>query len=88
MRNVDTANKFEKDLARLNRRGKNLAKLEAIVEKLRIGATLEHKHRPHILSGDWAGFWELHIEPDWLLIYSMDEQVLYLVRTGTHSDLF
>jgi len=88
MRNVSTTNKFEKDLARLKKRGKNFDRLEAIVEKLRLGKALEHKHRPHMLSGDWDGFWELHIEPDWLLIYEISVESLYLVRTGTHSDLF
>ncbi|MDE3060387.1 MAG: type II toxin-antitoxin system YafQ family toxin, partial [Pseudomonadota bacterium] len=80
--------KFEKDLERLRRRGKSLPKIEAIVEKLQTGMALEPRHRPHILSGDWAGFWELHIEPDWLLIYAIDGEAVYLVRTGTHSDLF
>lgn len=88
MRSVSAANRFEKDLARLKKRGKNLIKLETIVEKLRLGESLEHKYRPHMLSGDWKGFRELHIEPDWLLIYEIDEKSLYLVRSGTHSDLF
>lgn len=88
MRSVAAAKRFEKDLALLKKRGRNLAKVEVIVEKLRLGETLEHKYRPHILSGDWEGFWELHIEPDWLLIYEIDEKSLYLIRTGTHSDLF
>lgn len=85
---VDASNKFDKDLYRLKRRGKDLGKLEAIVEKLRIDDVLPAKYRPHILLGDWEGSWELHIEPDWLLIYEIDDDTLYLVRTGTHSDLF
>ncbi len=88
MRSLDTSNKFEKDLARLKKRGKKLEKLEDIVRKLRLDESLEHRHRPHILSGDWDGFWELHIEPDWILIYDIDDENIYLVRTGTHSDLF
>ncbi len=88
MRIVDTSNKFEKDLSRLKKRGKDLEKLESIVDKLRYDESLPAKCRPHILSGDWDGFWELHIEPDWLLIYEIDEDAIYLVRTGTHSDLF
>jgi len=88
MRSLDTAGKFEKDLVRLKKRGKNLTKLETLVEKLRLDTPLEYKNRPHLLSGDWAGFWECHIEPDWLLIYRMEYNTLILVRTGTHSDLF
>lgn len=88
MRIVDTSTKFEKDLSRLRRRGKNLDKLEIIVEKLRVDKDIPEKCRPHILSGDWDGFWELHIEPDWLLIYEIDDDTIYLARTGTHSDLF
>ena len=53
---VETCNRFEKDLARLKKRGKNLSKLENIVEKLRISDYLVARNRPHILSGDWAGF--------------------------------
>lgn len=88
MRIVDTSNKFEKDLARLKKRGKSLSKLETIVEKLRCDDVLDARCRPHILSGDWDGNWELHVESDWLLIYEIDDYKLYLVRTGTHSDLF
>jgi mRNA interferase YafQ len=88
MRRLDTTNKFEKDLSRLKRRGKNLDKLEVIVRKLRLDEVLDARCRPHILSGDWDGFWELHIESDWLLIYEIDDDMIYLVRTGTHSDLF
>lgn len=88
MRKIDTANKFEKDLARMKKRGKKLGKLEEIVNKLRLDEPIDPRCRPHILSGDWGGFWELHIEPDWLLIYAIDEETLYLTRTGTHSDLF
>ncbi|MEQ1790367.1 MAG: type II toxin-antitoxin system YafQ family toxin [Rickettsiales bacterium] len=88
MRIVDTSNKFDKDLSRLKRRGKYLDKLEGIVEKLRVDDILPAKCRPHILSGDWDGFWELHVEPDWILIYEIDDDTIYLARTGTHSDLF
>lgn len=88
MSKLDTSNKFEKDLALLKKRGKNLMKLEEIIRRLRLDETLDWRCRPHILSGDWDGFWELHIEPDWLLIYEFDDENIYLARTGTHSDLF
>lgn len=80
--------KFKKDLKLQQKRGKNLAKLFDIIELLQNDSTLPVNCRPHILSGDWDGFWELHIEPDWLLIYDFDDEKLYLARTGTHSDLF
>ncbi len=88
MRNIDASNKFNKDLSRLKKRGKNMNKLEEIVDKLSIDDVLPANCRPHILSGDWDGFWELHIDPDWLLIYEIDDDTIYLARTGTHSDLF
>ncbi len=88
MRNLIHENRFKKDLKIQQKRGKNLAKLFDIVELMQYDEALPAKCRPHILSGDWSGFWELHIEPDWLLIYEIDEDTLYLVRTGTHSDLF
>jgi len=81
-------NRFKKDLKLQQKRGKNLAKLFDIVELLIKSEPLPARCAPHILSGDWNGFWELHIEPDWLLIYEIDDENIYLVRTGTHSDLF
>lgn len=88
MRNIDASNKFKKDLSRLKKRGKNMNRLEVIVDKLCVDDVLPANCRPHILSGDWGGFWELHVEADWLLIYEISDDTLYLVRTGTHSDLF
>jgi len=86
--NIVHENNFKKDLKLMQKRGKNLAKLFDIVEFLSNSELLPAKCRPHILSGDWDGFWELHIEPDWLLIYEFDDENIYLARTGTHSDLF
>jgi mRNA interferase YafQ len=77
-----------KDIKRSGKRGKNLSKLWDVVDRLRKLQPLEVKHRVHRLSGNWSPYWECHLEPDWLLIYHMSDQCLYLVRTGTHSDLF
>ena len=52
------------------------------------GAPLPLRYRDHPLGGEWTTFRDCHIEPDWLLIYKVDGSDLYLVRTGTHSDLF
>ena len=80
--------RFEKDLRRVTRRNKDLGKLWAVVERLLVGQRLEPRHRQHRLSGTWSSSWECHIEPDWLLIWGCEDNVLTLVRTGTHSDLF
>lgn len=83
-----TTSRFEKDLKRAKRRGKDLNKLWAVLEVLVAGGELHPRHRPHRLSGQWSDSWECHIEPDWLLIWDRQEDALVLVRTGTHSDLF
>ena len=83
-----TTNRFEKDLKRAIKRGKDLDKLWKIDEQLLNNKPLEKRHRPHPLSGNYATAWECHIEPDWLLIWNQEDDQLVLSRTGTHSDLF
>lgn len=80
-------NKFKKDLNICKKQGKNLNKLSPIVEKIRNGDNLI-KYKDHSLSGNWKEKRELHIEPDWLLIYYIENNTLYLVATGSHSYLF
>lgn len=65
-------------------------KIKNVIEKLANGEILEAKYRDHLLTGDYSGFRECHIQPDWLLVYQIDngQLVLFLARTGTHSDLF
>ncbi len=72
----------------MRKRGKDIEKLEDIVERLVNDIPLEEKHKPHPLLGDWKPLWDLHIEPDWLLIYQVTDDEVYLAATGTHSDLF
>lgn len=82
--------RFKKDLKRARKRGLPIGELEAVVDMILEGADLPPKHRDHLLSGDYAGFRECHIQPDWLPIY-LDEPELCVVtaiRTGSHSDLF
>jgi len=81
---------FKKDYKLMQRRGKDKTKLEEILRILAVGGTLPPENRDHALSGNYAGFRECHIEPDWLLIYCYIHNQLVLVcsRTGTHSDLF
>jgi len=82
--------KFQKDLKRIEKRGYNISLLTDIIKKLANGEALPEKNRDHSLSGDYTGCRECHITPDWLLIYEVadSELILYLTRTGTHSDLF
>lgn len=81
---------FKRDLKLAKKRGKDIEKLFAVVEKLANGEALEVKFRDHDLSGDYKGCRECHIEPDWLLIYEVvnDVLVLMLYRVGSHSELF
>jgi len=87
---VTTTNNFEKDVARCVRRGYNLILLEKAVKHLELEGALPKIYKPHILSGRLNGYWECHIKPNWLLIWSMDDvkKTIVLVGTGTHSDLF
>ena len=88
--NIRPTVKFQKDLKRIQRRGYDIALLTEIIKKLAAGEALPAKNKDHNLTGDFIGCRECHITPDWLLIYELvdDELILYLTRTGTHSDLF
>ena len=81
---------FKKDLKLAKKQGKNLDKLFDVVERLANGETLEAKYRDHDLSGDYNDCRECHIDPDWLLIYEIFDDVLVLLlnRVGSHSELF
>jgi addiction module toxin, RelE/StbE family len=70
------------------KRGKDMAKLREVLLLLIEGHPLPPGCKDHPLGGDWKHYRDCHIEPDWLLIYKIDEDDLHLVRTGTHSDLF
>ena len=90
MLDIILSNRFKRDLKMLKKRGLDLELLNAVVDTLAARQPLEEKHRDHALTGDYAGFRECHIQPDWLLIYRVDDEELFLLlsRTGTHSDLF
>lgn len=81
---------FQKDYQRMKRRGKNMDKLKEVVDILAEGRPLLPKYREHILAGKYKGMRECHIEPDWLLVWILenDKLVLAFTRTGTHSDIF
>ncbi|HIX40251.1 MAG TPA: type II toxin-antitoxin system YafQ family toxin [Candidatus Desulfovibrio intestinigallinarum] len=90
MLTIKPTTRFQKDVKRAQRRGYDMALLADIIRKLASGEALPAKNRDHALSGNYAGCRECYITPDWLLIYEVEEQqlFLYLTRTGTHSDLF
>lgn len=89
MRRIAFGNAFKKDHKRMMKRGAPAAKLDTVLQKLMNDQPLPARNRPHMLSGEWKGFWECHIEPDWLLIYDLDDpQILALHCMGTHADLF
>ena len=87
---VKPTTRFQKDLKRIQRRGYDISLLTDVIKKLANGEQLPEKNRDHNLSGDYIGCRECHITPDWLLIYEIDngDLILYLTRTGSHSDLF
>ena len=84
------SNQFRKDLKLARKRGLKIERLKEVVNILAEQKKLEDKYRDHGLSGEYKGFRECYIEPDWLLVYRIDEDVLelFLFRTGSHSNLF
>ncbi len=87
-RDVVSSRAFERDLKRLRKRGADLDPLWVVVEALRFRRPLAARHRDHALTGIWKGFRDCHIHADWVLVYALDDESVYLTRTGTHSDLF
>lgn len=88
MLDVRYSTKFKKDFKMCIKRGCKMALLQQVIDILRIPAALPAKNVNHNLTGNYAGYQECHIEPNWLLIYRRDENELLLHRTGTHADLF
>ena len=88
--NVKPTTQFRIDYKLAMKRGLKISLLEDIVSLLALGEPLPDKNKDHALSGDWVGHRECHIQPDWLLVYRVEENVLVLtlVRTGPHADLF
>lgn len=88
MKRVSQTTQFARDIKRMRKRGKNLSKLQSVVKQLAEGKQLHSKHRDHALVGPWKPARDCHVEPDWILIYTADDDSLRLERIGTHSDLF
>ena len=87
---IVTTSTFKKDYKQAMKRGLKIELLDNIITTLAMNEQLPEKNKDHALTGNWSGYRECHILPDWLLIYRMEEDVLVLTltRTGTHSDLF
>ena len=85
---VSRTSRFKRDVKRLQKRGKNMATLKSVLRMLVEGIPLPVSFRDHLLTGQYKGTRECHIEPDWLLIYESTQDEIVLIRTGTHADLF
>ena len=87
---VKATTQFKRDYKRAMKRGMNMELLNHVISALALGETLPEKNKDHALSGQWSGHRECHVQPNWLLIYKFDGDVLVLTltRTGTHADLF
>lgn len=83
-------NKFKKDVSLLQRRGYEMGLLKEAILFLESNGQLPGKNLPHKLSGNYSGYWEAHLKPDWLIIWKFisEENEIWLTRTGTHADLF
>jgi len=88
MRQLRTTGRFDRDYALMVKRGKQIEKLDAVMMILINGEPLPPHNRDHSLTGNFKGFRDCHIEPDWLLIYKIDRDVITFERTGSHSDIF
>jgi len=88
VRSISQQKRFRDDLRRRKRRGKRIEELFEAVQILAEEGELPSFYSPHRLTGEWGGFWECHIEPDWLLIYLVTDAEVFLLRTGSHADLF
>jgi len=88
MRVPSYTNRFKKDLKLMVKRGHDPERIKRVIRDLVEEKVLAPKYRDHVLTGNVKSRRECHIEPDWLLIYRIDESRIIFERTGTHSDLF
>lgn len=89
-RDIVWTGKFKKDYRQAIKRHLDISLLDNIIRALSRGEILPEKNKDHALTGEWAGYRECHVQPDWLLVYCIEDDVLVLTltRTGTHSDIF
>jgi len=82
------SSQFKRDVKRVQKRGKDMTKLRTLLGLLIEQAPLPEAYQDHPLRGNWNGYRDAHIEPDWLLLYRIVDDELHLTRTGSHADLF
>jgi len=82
------SSQFKRDVKRIQKRGKDMIKLRELLKLLIEQNLLPDSYQDHPLRGNWKGYRDAHIEPDWLLLYSVVDDELHLARTGSHADLF
>ena len=87
---IEVTRQYLKDLKLARKRNLDEKKLNKVIKTLISGETLPASNKDHVLKGNYAGYRECHVSPDWLLIYSRSDvlKIVKLVRTGSHSDLF
>lgn len=90
MLEIKDGSTFRKDMKKVQKQGKDFSKLKEIITKLINNIELPKENKDHNLKGNYKGYRECHIEPDWLLIYKteLENNLLILYRTGSHSELF
>lgn len=88
MRSIRYLGRFKKDFKRIEKRGSDVKKLRAVIQKLVNEEELEARYKDHPLQGKYTGARDCHISPDWILIYAIVDNELRLIRTGAHADLF
>ena len=88
MRSISYSGQFKKDIKKAEKRGKEMTKIKEVIQLLVNNQPLPAQLSDHPLKNNWKNYRDLHIEPDWLLIYRADESSVHFERTGTHSDLF
>jgi len=88
MRSIRYLGQFKRDFKRIEKRGSDMKKLRAVIQKLVNEEELEARYKDHPLQGKYAGARDCHVNPDWILIYAIVDNELRLIRTGTHADLF
>jgi mRNA interferase YafQ len=88
MRTPSYSGQFQRDVKRLQRRGKEIGKLKRLIELLLEGGALPPQFKDHPLKHTWAGYRDAHVDPDWVPIYSATNEKVHFERTGTHEELF
>jgi len=85
---IVSSNRFRKDVELCQKQGKDMNKLKTIIFILQTGIPIPSQYKDHSLKGKWLGFRDLHIEPDWVLVYRIEDDVIFFSTTGSHAYIF